>query len=937
MLFNDTIQGNIALAKPNGCLASLKEIENAVEFALLRPMINDLPEGLNTSVGAKGYALSGGQRQRLALARARLRDTPVLILDESTSALDYANRAMALDAIRTWRRGKTTIIITHDIAQVLPDDYVYVLDKSRVVQEGYRSSIENDHESPFHGLLTSVPSEAEPPVGLTCDSTDDLLSLYASGWGDRRGSGRSWNITPTCDASDAHFSMQIALRRKSAIPQVTSPYWGLLSTTPDTAGSRLSAQANGTQEQSTSFSKRAVRRDSQSPAFEDTFRNLSISTGRTVPLEVGEGATYRSSTSRQQMRSSKGQPRRSGDYGMHSSGSAKRAEDASVLRILSTVWPRLDWLSRLVLQGAIFAATVHAAATPAFSVVFSRLLSTFYSSTNQHRLALLYSLAILGIALVDGAATYCFHFFFDRCAQSWINQLKLEAMKLLLQQPRSFFNEEENSVSRLTECLGYFAEEARNILGRFIGVLLVVISMMTIAVAWSMFTCWKLTLIAIATAPLLYAVTASYKAICTKWEGHSNDADEEIGTILHETFTSIRTVRCLVLEDAFRDRHSNATAKALKMGIKRAIYCGSFYGLNFSVVLFLAAFLFWYGARTVASGQFGTSNVVQTFTLLLLSTSYANFVVSFVPQLSAAKDGATRLLRLANLSRGSHELQGNTRMSSPGTISFNDVEFSYPSRRNHPVLRGLSLHISSGSCIAIVGASGSGKSTVASLLTKLYHVDPSTNSAGSHAITISGHDIGAIDTPSLRALIAVVSQTPVLFPGTIAENIAYGLSHSSSYATLDAICAAAHAAGIDEFITTLPSGFETMVGEGGTAISGGQAQRIAIARALVREPQVLILDEATSALDMESARIVRDTVARLVTQNQVSGEAASWTRTSAQRKAMLVIVITHAREMMAIAERIIVVDTGRVAEEGTFEELKRRGGAFSKLLLEQKS
>ena len=196
------------------------------------------------------------------------------------------------------------------------------------------------------------------------------------------------------------------------------------------------------------------------------------------------------------------------------------------------------------------------------------------------------------------------------------------------------------------------------------------------------------------------------------------------------------------------------------------------------------------------------------------------------------------------LSRRPHEHTGTVRISSVGNIALHNLSFTYPARPDQIALRNVNINIPAGSCIAIVGASGSGKSTIVSLLPNLYTTDPeNTNPSRIPEVTLSGCDIKRIHTPTLRSLIAIVSQTPTLFPGTITENIAYALHSSSPYASQLSIRFAAAAAGIDEFIESLPDGYNTVIGEGGMGISGGQAQRIAIVRALVRKPNVLVLDQ----------------------------------------------------------------------------------------------
>ena len=218
-------------------------------------------------------------------------------------------------------------------------------------------------------------------------------------------------------------------------------------------------------------------------------------------------------------------------------------------------------------------------------------------------------------------------------------------------------------------------------------------------------------------------------------------------------------------------------------------------------------------------------------------------------------------------------------------------------------------------CTAIVGRSGSGKSTVASLLVALYEAPVSRT--GQPTITLSGHDISHLHVPTLRRQICIVSQQPTIFPCTIQANISYGLDETSPLASLRQVRVAAQAAGIDDFILSLPSGYQTVIGDGGIGLSGGQKQRLVIARALLRHPQILILDEATSSLDPASAELVRQTIQRLVRS----------------RRDLTVIIITHSREMIGIADYVIVLDQGVVAEYGPCRTLANRvGGKLYELM-----
>lgn len=967
VLFRDSLRNNIALGRPNDDVSD-KEVDEAAHFALLEQMLRELPGGLETLVGMKGNSMSGGQKQRVALARARVRDAPVLILDESTSALDYITRAGIIEAIKSWRRGKTTIIITHDMSQIQQEDYVYIMEKAEVVQKGYRKDMEAEAGSPFHTFLaTGTENESEEEEVYYSSSeydTDEFVEAYGEDW------ARQNNSSQVSLADRGQFvSPFLSPRRSIMYHQTTAVYnhsrrpsgatvdWDEDRTAPPALEMRpfhapWAAPAEG-RFRGPPFQPRTHSPHSVRPASASSVRSLSPlpSKGRPqrprrpddpVLEKVQERKVYRLSGRQEKLLK-----RRRSRKQRHSQG--EKTSDVTVttltlMQILKTVWPSLEWRSRLALIAGFSCAVVHAVATPIFAYIFAHLLATFYQGTSAYRSALIYALAILGIAVVDSAAVYGFLFFFEAAAQSWANAMKREAMRRILLQPREFFDHNENSVSVLAECLDNFGEEARNLPGRFVAIIIIIIVMISIAVVWAMISCWKLALLAMVTGPVLYFVFAAYNGTSSLWETKTNAADEVVGQVLHETFTNIRTVRSLVLEEVFRKKFNNVTKAALKTGFKRAIFTGSIFGLNYTGVFFVSTLCFWFGAYLLSKGEFTTTHVLQTFTILLMSSAHVTGLVSLIPQINIARDAASRLLRLANLPTDSHELRGTRHINTAADIIFHNTNFSYPTRPEQKVLRNINLHIPRGSCTAIVGSSGSGKSTIAALLLKLYQptqnprLSTHSTSFSPASITVSDIDINSLDTTSLRSRIALVSQTPVLFPGTVAENIAYGLPPDCPLASMESIRAAASAAGIDEFISSLPQGYQTLIGEGGAGLSGGQAQRVAIARAVVREPDILVLDEATSALDVESAGVVRETVRRLVVGREDGmgrGREKGKGKARKKKRKMTVIIITHARDMMAVAEKVIMLDKGRLVEEGRFDELRRRrrkGGQFARLL-----
>jgi ATP-binding cassette subfamily B (MDR/TAP) protein 1 len=258
--------------------------------------------------------------------------------------------------------------------------------------------------------------------------------------------------------------------------------------------------------------------------------------------------------------------------------------------------------------------------------------------------------------------------------------------------------------------------------------------------------------------------------------------------------------------------------------------------------------------------------------------------------------------RLSTLPQTSDELKGELRFPITGHITFNNVKFAYPTRPDVPILRGINFQLEAGECVAIVGPSGSGKSTIAALLQRLYEPE-------SGDISVDRYHLAQADVRWLRDHIAMVSQTANLFDGTVEENIAYG----SGQIPFTEVQRAGKAANVHDFIMTLPNGYQTNLGENASLISGGQLQRLQIARALVKRSSILILDECTSALDPENQQAVLDTIMKV-----------KQTRTT--------IFVTHKADVMRRCDRVLCLSEGIIAEEGRYEDLLARRGVFAKLM-----
>ncbi|KAF2212399.1 hypothetical protein CERZMDRAFT_41736 [Cercospora zeae-maydis SCOH1-5] len=942
MLFNDTVFRNIAFGRKNHEDVTKEEVMEAVQFALLQLMISDMPDGLETMVGIKGGAMSGGQRQRMALARARLRDTPILILDESTSALDHITRTLVMDALRNWRRGKTTIIITHDITQILSDDYVYMLENGKVVQEGYRRHLKTTKDTFFQAFLSEDEVNAvQPPLDIKDLDFNDRNS-WSSDVSSDSPRPLPQNKASYFDPLDAELTAT-EKKRQSKVPNVFQEGSPMpIMRAPNQKGvnspfaspfMRVTSNLSPVDMVNITWNRASptnpVKETSQVEDLGDkrsslAWEKLIDQTGKfAVDLRRARPGVTRK---RRPLEDIEEIPLTGPDDALATlqgkSAAQQEAANNTYKVIFGTLWPGIDSRAKVSLIIGFWGATVHGVATPVFSFILSKLLATYAVPGGQRSKQLAYSMAILGVAVLDAVHTYAYRFLLEVVGERWVDGIRTKAYERILDQDREFFAKKENGIPILAESLDRNAEEMRNLVARFAPLAYVAFIMTTVSITWAIVSQWKVTLIALTLAPYIFVVTKMFARVAETWESRSNDASDKASAIFTETFTSIKTVRALTLEDHFLEKYTIATNQALVVGFKRSFYAGFFFGLSDSAGNFATALIFYVGAKIATEGA-NINDIITVFAMLIFCIVNVSAILEYIPQMASSKDTAARLLRLAKLPKDSHEHLGDTRITTVGDIVLDNLNFSYPSRPDQIILKNINLRLQPGTTTALVGGSGSGKSTIANLLLDLYSTSSLPGSKPTD-LTFGSRSIQHISTPSLRHMIVPVSQTPTLFAATVSQNIAYGLPSNHPSNTDASIISAAQKAGIHDFILSLPSGYSTPIGEGGLGLSGGQAQRIAIARALVRNPSVLILDEATSALDIETANLIRQTIQSLIETSRSD---------PARSQPMTVIIITHHKSMMEIAERVVVLDDGRIAEMGTFGELSRReGGALKNLL-----
>ncbi|TGZ75633.1 hypothetical protein CRM22_000267 [Opisthorchis felineus] len=418
---------------------------------------------------------------------------------------------------------------------------------------------------------------------------------------------------------------------------------------------------------------------------------------------------------------------------------------------------------------------------------------------------------------------------------------------------------------------------------------------------------WKLSLVAFAMLPLVAIAFALFGFLMKILTMKEVSAYSRAGGIANEVLSAIRTVVAFGGEEKEYNRYSAELTTAQKQGVKKSMAVGGVMGLIGLTLFTSAAVVFWYGVELMLTAEYTAGTVVAVFFNVILGSIYLGNALPglqyFLTATAAARDVYDTIERIPSIDKN---YAGTFPEDFHGNINFQDIEFVYPTRPDTTVLQEFSMNLREGQTVALVGPSGSGKSTVVHMLQRFY--EPVEG-----RILVEGTDIRELDLKAFRSQQGFVQQEPVLFEGTVAENIRMG--------KLDAdqaeIEEAARLANAHDFILSLPEGYNTVVGERGTGMSGGQKQRIAIARALIRKPRLLLLDEATSALDTNSERIV-----------QAALDKASSGRT--------VVMVAHRLTTVRNADLILVLENGRIREAGTHDQLIALDGLYSAMLLNQK-
>ncbi|KAK8644268.1 hypothetical protein V6N13_123579 [Hibiscus sabdariffa] len=558
-------------------------------------------------------------------------------------------------------------------------------------------------------------------------------------------------------------------------------------------------------------------------------------------------------------------------------------------------------------------AVLFGAVQPVTSFTMASTISLFFL-TNHGEIkekTKVYALSFLGIGCFSIIINIIQHYYFAYMGEHLTKRIRERMLSKILTFEVGWFDQDENSSGSVCSRLAKDASVVRSLVGDRISLLLQTISGVTLACVMGLFIAWRLAVVMIVVQPLIILCLYTRKVLLKSMSRKAIKAQQDSSKLAADAVSNHRTVTAFTSQDRILKMLEKAHEHPRKENVRQSWFAGLGFGSAQLLILFIMAFNFWYGGKLISQGYITPKALIETFLILVSTGSMIAEAASMTSDLVKSTEVVASVFAILDHRTRIEPNDSNGYLAEKitGCVEIHDIDFAYPARPNVVILKDFSFTIEAGRSTALVGQSGSGKSTIISLIERFY--DPLKG-----VVKIDGQDIRSYNLRTLRKHIALVSQEPTLFAGTIRENILYGVSGETDESE---VIEAAKAANAHDFIAGLAKGYETWCGDRGVQLSGGQKQRIAIARAVLKNPTILLLDEATSALDSKSEKVVQEALERIMVG-----------RTS--------VVVAHRLSTIQNCDLIAVIEQGKVVETGSHSSLLAKGtrGAYYSLVNLQK-
>nr|ASM90212.1 multidrug resistance 6 [Sesuvium portulacastrum] len=899
-LLSLSIKENIAYGRS----ATSDQIEEAAKIAHAHTFISSLEKGYDTQVGRAGLALTEEQKIKLSIARAVLSNPSILLLDEVTGGLDFEAERAVQEALDLLMLGRSTIIIARRLSLIRNADYIAVMEEGQLVEMGTHDELLN-LDGLYAELLKCEEAAKLPrrmPVrkykeGTTFQIENDLASHSF-----QESSSPKMAKSPSLQrVSGGHaFRTSDAAFSSLESPKVRSP-------PPE----QLRENGNGTPSDVGEKEPSMTRQDSfemrlpELPKIDVQAARRQASNASDPESPVSPLLTSDPKNERSHSQTFSRPNSEMGDMtlSLKETKDSRNRKPPSFWRLVEL--SLAEWLYAVL--GSIGAA-IFGSFNPLLAYVIALIVTTYYRfAEGQHLRHEVdkWCLIIACMGIVTVVANFLQHFYFGIMGEKMTERVRRMMFSAMLRNEVGWFDEEENSADTLSMRLANDATFVRAAFSNRLSIFIQDSAAVLVAILIGMLLQWRLALVALATLPVLTISAVAQKLWLAGFSRGIQEMHRKASLVLEDAVRNIYTVVAFCAGNKVMELYRMQLKKILRKSFFHGMAIG--FGFGFSQFLLFAcnALLLWYTALSVKNGYMDLNTALKEYMVFSFATFALVEPFGLAPYILKRRKSLISVFEIIDRVPKIEPDDGSA-LKPPnvyGSIEFKNIDFCYPSRPEVLVLSNFSLKVGGGQTVAVVGVSGSGKSTIISLIERFY--DPVAGQ-----VFLDGRDLKQFNLRWLRSHLGLVQQEPVIFSTTVRENIIYA-RHNASEAEMKE---AARIANAHHFISSLPHGYDTHVGMRGVDLTPGQKQRIAIARVVLKNAPILLLDEASSAIESESSRVVQEALDTLIMGNKTT------------------ILIAHRAAMMRHVDNIVVLNGGRIVEEGAHDALVAKNGLYVRLM-----
>ncbi|KAK7340850.1 hypothetical protein VNO77_21564 [Canavalia gladiata] len=896
-LLSLSIRDNIAYGRD----ATFDQIEEAAKIAHAHTFISSLEKGYDTQVGRAGLALTEEQKIKLSIARAVLLNPSILLLDEVTGGLDFEAERAVQGALDLLMLGRSTIIIARRLSLIRNADYIAVMEEGQLVEMGT-----HDELLTLDGLYAEL---------LRCEEAAKLP---------KRMPVRNYKETAVFqiekDSSASHSFKEPSSPKMMKSPSlqrisnVSRPPDGVfnLQESPKVRSPPPEKMLENGQALDAADKEPSIRRQDsfemrlpELPKIDVQSAHRQTSNDSDPESPVSPLLTSDPKNERSHSQTFSRPHSHSDDVSvkMRETKGARHRKPPSLQKLAELSFA--EWLYAVL--GSIGAA-IFGSFNPLLAYVIGLVVTAYYRIDGDHHLERevdRWCLIIGCMGVVTVVANFLQHFYFGIMGEKMTERVRRMMFSAMLRNEVGWFDDEENSADNLSMRLANDATFVRAAFSNRLSIFIQDSAAVIVGLLIGALLHWRLALVAFATLPILCISAIAQKLWLAGFSRGIQEMHRKASLVLEDAVRNIYTVVAFCAGNKVMELYRLQLKKIFKQSFLHGMAIGFAFGFSQFLLFACNALLLWYTAICIKNGYMDPPTALKEYMVFSFATFALVEPFGLAPYILKRRKSLISVFEIIDRVP-KIDPDDSSALKPPnvyGSIELKKVDFCYPSRPEVLVLSNFSLKVNGGQTVAVVGVSGSGKSTIISLIERFY--DPVAGQ-----VFLDGRDLKLYNLRWLRSHLGLVQQEPIIFSTTIRENIIYA-RHNASEAEMKE---AARIANAHHFISSLPHGYDTHVGMRGVDLTPGQKQRIAIARVVLKNAPILLLDEASSSIESESSRVVQEALDTLIMGNKTT------------------ILIAHRAAMMRHVDNIVVLNGGRIVEEGTHDSLVAKNGLYVRLM-----